>query len=91
MHLMTTNRPFGPLAGMIVMVMIVGIIIIIIVARTSNKCRQHFWNLLNMDLGQRRPSYDHKSSFWPLAGMIMMVMTVVRARNYNNNYCGARL
>ena len=36
--------------------------------------------LLNMD----------KSSFWPLAGNIMMMMMImVRAKNYNYNYYGA--
>ena len=42
--------------------------------------------LLNMDLRQSRPSYEYKSSFWPPAGIIMvMVMNV--ARNYDYNYC----
>ena len=34
--------------------------IITIVARNYNYCRKHSWNVLNMDLRQRRPSYDYK-------------------------------
>ena len=45
-----------------------------------------FIYLLNKDLRQRRPSYGFKSSFWPLAGM-MVVVIVVRSRTYNYNYC----
>ena len=42
----------------------------------------HFWDLLNIDLRQRRPSYNYKSSFWPPAGIIMMmIIIVVRAKN----------
>ena len=37
-----------------------------------------------MDLWQRRPSCDYKLSFWPLAGMMMVMMIiVVPAKNYN--------
>ena len=43
-----------------------------------------------MDLRQSRPSYEYKSSFWPPAGIMMMVV-VVRASNYNYNYCRAKL
>ena len=43
-----------------------------------------------MDLRQRRPSYDCKSSFWPLAG-IMVVILMVRAKIYSYNYYGAKL
>jgi hypothetical protein len=44
-----------------------------------------------MDLRQRRQSFDYKSSFWPLAGMIIIMMViVVRARNNNYIFCGAR-
>ena len=39
---------------------------------------------LNMGSRRSRPSYDYKSSFWPPAGMIM-VMIIVRARNFNYN------
>ena len=67
-----------------------GIIIIIIVVRNYDYCRQHFWKLLNMDLRQRRASYDYKPRFGPLAG-IMIIMIVVRARNYNYNCCGTKL
>ena len=42
-----------------------------------------FIYLLDMDLRQRRPSYDYIFSFWPLAGMIMMMIIMVRARNHN--------
>ena len=45
--------------------------------------------LLNMDLRQRRASYDYKSSILPLAGMIVM-MIVMRARNSNDIFCNAR-
>ena len=39
-----------------------------------------------MELRQRRPSYEYKSSFWPPAGiMIIMMVIVVRARNYDYN------
>jgi hypothetical protein len=38
-----------------------------------------------MDLRQRRPSYDYKSSFWPLAGIMVMMIIMVCARNYNFN------
>ena len=34
-----------------------------------------------MDMRRSRPSYEYKSSLWPLPGM--MVVIVVRARNYN--------
>ena len=52
-----------------------------------NYCRQHFRELLNMDMWRNRPSYEYKSSFWPLLGiMIIIVMVIVaRARNYNYN------
>ena len=30
-----------------------------------------------MDLRQRRPFYDHKSSFWPLAEIIVLMMVIV--------------
>ena len=42
--------------------------------------------LLNMDLRQRRPSYDYELSFWPPAGIIMVMAIVVRVRDYNYNY-----
>ena len=29
-----------------------------------------------MDLRQSRPSYDYKSSFWPLTGMMAMMIIV---------------
>ena len=29
-----------------------------------------------MDLRQNRPSYNYKSSFWPLAGMMAMMIIV---------------
>ena len=46
-----------------------------------------FSDLLNMRLRQRRPSYDHKSSLWPPAGIIMMmIIIVVHAKTYNYNY-----
>ena len=49
-------------------------------------------NLLNMDLRQRRPPYGYKSSFWPPAEIIMTIIIVVRARNYNNNNrCSVKL
>ena len=44
-----------------------------------------------MVLRQRRPSYDYNSSFWQLAGLIMMIIIMMRARNYNYDYCGAKL
>ena len=34
-----------------------------------------------MDLRQRRPSYECKSSFWPPAGNMIIMIIVVRARN----------
>ena len=36
-----------------------------------------------------RPYEDYKMSFWPLAGIRMMI-TIVRARNYNYDYYRAR-
>ena len=45
---------------------------------------------LNTNLRQRRPSYGYKSSFWPLAGITMVVIIMVRDRNCNYNYYGAR-
>ena len=45
-----------------------------------------------MDLWQRRPSDDYKSSFWPLAGMMIVMMIIVaRDKNYNYNHCRAKL
>ena len=41
---------------------------------------QHFWTLLNMDLRQRRPSYAYKSSFWPLAGIMVMIIDATTQR-----------
>ena len=91
-HLMTTNCPLAARQdyydydfGRTPIIMI-----IIIVERSYNYCGQHFWNLLCMDLRQRRPSYDYKSFLGPLAGIIIM-MIVVAARNYNSNFCGADL
>ena len=43
-----------------------------------------------MDLRQGRPSWDYKSSFWPLAGIMVITIIMVRARNYNYDYYGAR-
>ena len=44
-----------------------------------------------MDMRRRHPSNEYKSSFWPLPKiMIMMVIIIVRARNYNLNCYGAR-
>ena len=43
-----------------------------------------------MDLKQRLPPYDYKSSFWPPAGIMMMCIIVVRAREYNDKHCGAK-
>ena len=78
-HLMTTNRPFSRSQELswLWLWCAPGIITMIIVAPNHNYCRQHFRNLLNMGLRQRGPSYDYKFSFWPLAGIIMiMTMTM---------------
>ena len=47
-------------------------------------------NKLNTDMRRRRPYYDYKSSFWPLAGIMVIMVIMVRARNYDYNYYGAR-
>ena len=52
-------------------------IFIVYIARNLICYRLYSRNLLNMDMRQRRPSYDYKSSFWPLAGIIIMVMVIV--------------
>ena len=46
--------------------------------------------LWNMGMRRNRPSYEYKSSFWPLPGMMVIIMIMVRARNYKYNLCGAR-
>ena len=53
----------------------------------------HSYYSLNMDLRQRRKSYDYKLSFGPLAGImvVMEMMIIVRARKHNYNYCRAKL
>ena len=43
-----------------------------------------------MELRQRRPSYDYKSYFWPLAG-IMVVILMARAKIYSYNYYRVKL
>ena len=41
---------------------------------------------------RNRPYYEYKSSFWPLAGIMVIMIIVVRVRsyNYNSNFCGVR-
>ena len=44
-----------------------------------------------MDMRRRRPLEEYKSSFWPLPGMmIIMMIIVVRASNYDYDDYGAR-
>ena len=38
--------------------------------------------VLTMDLRRIRPSYEYKSSFWPLAAMVVMTVIVARTCNY---------
>ena len=47
-----------------------------------------FFIFLDMDMRRSRPYYEHKSSFWPPAEIIMVI--AVRDRNYNHKYYGAR-
>ena len=55
-------------------------------------CIHIYIYLLNMGTRRSRPYYKNKSSFWPPAEIIMIMVIVVRARNYSCNYiwCGAR-
>ena len=92
--LMTTSRVSGRSQCWLWLLLLwfaPGIMIVIIVARSCNSRRHHSRKLLNMDLRQRRRSYDYKLSSWPLAVLIVIIIIVVGARNYDYNYNGAKL